>query len=326
MPEARHRQLPAIWRGASDMSVGIIKSPECRILSLWVAGYPIVWLLGAWVPYAFLLWVLCFRVWGGALKTSLVVWLIAFLAVQLLSLGISPLVIDVDAVRYAAMLHNIFVYTLIIVGVLLVLHARGVYEFFRDFSSRMIWVYFIAGGMVWLYGNSIGGDLAYRSPFGVVLFTRRDYMLDGVFTRLAFLGDFVNSAAMLAFLLYAIYLVTNFRRASTYMNVLYWVMMMALVVASGSRIVLMMMVLAFPLNMMGKRLVLFVMFLSVPVVLYIIAQADILEALVDARANSSATRSNIYSRSLGMIILPVWVLSHMSMIFRITLWGLIQHI
>lgn len=279
-----------------------------KAVKIWLYFYPVIWCLGLYPVYHLALWPLAREAFLKPAKHYVMPWLYAFFVVQVISTLIALIGPFGDPVRFAAIINNILIYTIVIIGVNLSIKNR----FLEGFSLKTI-----SGIIIGLGAISIpifyfslyvaNAQIGYQGVFDRVGFTRVDYLFDVMTPRLGILGDYVNTTAMLAVLLFFLYTLRRDERTSWLLTGACFLFALAIVLMSGSRICLLALVASAPITLPRNKAE--AVYLSIAAVMAAIAifmfspeVREIITGIQTSRDNSSYARTHIYSESFRVML------------------------
>lgn len=274
----------------------------------WLQFYPLAWITGLYPAYAILLWVVARDAFIKPARHPMIIIMYIFFIVQILSMLIALPGPFADLYRALAIGHNIFLYTLIIVGANLCIK----YDFLGQFSQRQIAKVICGFGIVSLVVYFISykivqGPLEFGGILTRVGFTRIDFLFNELTPRLSLLGDYVNTTGILALLLFYIYALQIDEKTSWFITFSCFIFATAIILMSGSRVCLAAIVMGAPFAFARNRIELVLYSLTgaiatIILVTYSDEAANIVSGIQESRQNSSSARGHIYSESLRVAL------------------------
>lgn len=268
-------------------------SSQTRML-LSLSSYPIFWFVGAVPLWGLVVLMLMYR--GKTIPP--INFMFAFGVVQIASVCISMFSDWFQGERLAPIIHNIIVYFIFVFSFAFMAMESIDYQKVAKVLKLFIVVNFLICSLV--YVASGGGEISYRGLVNSVSFSRVGYIFDDAGTRVSFLGFYVNSAAMLYCFMFFLFCALD-SEESKLVYVLLYLFSLASVVMSGSRVVVVTMMLLPFIVFMRMALIRYIAILIVPLLLWGSFEYGMFDVIYESRQGSSDTRTFIYESSLTLM-------------------------
>lgn len=277
------------------------------IIRYWFLLFPVVWLTGAIPIYSIILFPLLFYFLNDIPKNKVVICFIIFIPIQILSAALSFFGDFNDSIRFFAIIHNIYLFSLIVFGILLAMRLNITNVFSEKITSFAIMIFSLVGSILFSYSAFFKKDeIFFRSVFDTVSLTRKDFLFDNMVPRLTLFGEYANSTAILAILLLVIYSFVRAAPGKIINSKIVFLSVLLIVIATGSRIAILSIVLMAPFIFFGESR----KYLSKSLIFYLLISflylfldsTGFLVGIKDLKSNSSNTRVDLYLNSLNVLL------------------------
>lgn len=175
----------------------------------------------------------------------------------------------------------------------------GVPQSVLSFSRRILFSFFLLSCFVFVYSYARRDALVFSYPWADVYLSRVGFIGGITMPRVSLFAPYVNGTAILSFLTYSIYLHKTGEPALS--KLIIGFLSLSIALFAGSRIVVFSISILIFLSLIRGRLSLILIFILLPVILYLFLEINFLAAVQSARSGSSETRMWIYQVGLNLM-------------------------
>lgn len=273
-----------------------------------------LWLSGLLIPY---LYVLLLRYGPYVLlfveKDIVIQFSLLFLSIQVVSTFISILLPFQDSFRYIAIFHNYICFFFFLIGYILQRYKNS----FREELFRMLpiiywfsvilsissFTFFLLTFKPIYYKGILGLIFHVENKYTLVKLVYTGYGLGGIIPRVQIFGLYSNTAAIVMYIIYTLYLVSQNERR-LYIKTGFIILSLISLATTGSRIVFLAFLLFSYFYLLEGRKTFFLSFLTIIFAFIIFSKQfhQFLSFMESLRESSNMTRIKIYQTSIELMM------------------------
>lgn len=223
-------------------------------------------------------------------------------AAQLLSTFLASLNSDISGDRYLAIVRNYLIFFSIFLSAAYFSREK-ISASLPTYLSKLILCYAAAASVLYAFYLFTGvSEISINYPHQSITFIATDFIAESKFPRLSMLGDYANSAAIFITCCFFTLCTLDHNGNASKARVFLFAIMLLLVVFTGSRITLFVLLCFTPvvLSRNPKITIIFITIGAVTALFFLLS--GLAEVILNARAGSSSMRERIYLTSINMVM------------------------
>lgn len=227
---------------------------------------------------------------------------IIFICLQIISTSLSIMNDYFDTIRFIGAFHNIFVFSFILIGFSLVYNEKYINIIYEKLVFIIYIVLFSCIASIFLF-YYLQTNIEYNFLGHSIVFMSKGYLLDEVFPRLAIFTPYANATAIFIYLLTSIFILSpNYSNYKIITKIIFALVVIIIVIFTGSRIVLLTVFGLFLFSFLKKRLYYFLLLIFMFFFIFYLIEIDFLNTILSSRQGSSDMRMRIYTTSLETML------------------------